>query len=209
MGNVFFGGGKVGMKAPSAGRLPSGYTELACIQSGGTQYINTGYAPAYNSRVIVDVSDLTTEDFVFGARDSASSTAANQFGVYITSTSKVRTDYFGTNVSGTPSSINGRTTIDKNANITTAFGLTLENTAKSSRQVSHSMYLFALNNAGTLTAPASMKLYSCQVYDNGELVRDFVPCMSDADGVGLYDLVEGKFYGNAGTGGFIGGEEVA
>ena len=42
--------------------------------------------------------------------------------------------------------------------------------------------------------------------DNGTLIRDFVPCLSDTDGVGLFDLVESKFYGNAGTGSFIGSE---
>ena len=51
-----------------------------------------------------------------------------------------------------------------------------------------------------------MNLYSCQIYDNGTLVRDFVPCINGSGEVGLYDLVGKQFYGNAGTGVFTGSE---
>ena len=50
------------------------------------------------------------------------------------------------------------------------------------------------------------KLYSCQIYDNGTLVRDYVPCMTADGEVGLYDVVTRMFFGNAGTGVFIGKE---
>ena len=53
---------------------------------------------------------------------------------------------------------------------------------------------------------AEMKLYSCQIYDNDVLVRDFVPCIKDDGEVGLYDIVGQQFYGNAGTGVFTGSE---
>lgn len=39
------------------------------------------------------------------------------------------------------------------------------------------------------------KMYSFQVYDNGTLVRDLVPCIRDNDNtVGAYDLVNDVFY---------------
>jgi len=39
------------------------------------------------------------------------------------------------------------------------------------------------------------KLFSFQVYDNGTLVRDLVPCIRDNDNeVGAYDLVNDVFY---------------
>lgn len=38
------------------------------------------------------------------------------------------------------------------------------------------------------------RLYYCQIFQNGEIVRDFVPCINPDGIVGLYDLVEGKFY---------------
>jgi hypothetical protein len=53
-----------------------------------------------------------------------------------------------------------------------------------------------------------MRLYSCKIYDNETLIRDYVPARSNSDNVlGLYDLVNDVFYTNAGTGTFIAGGE--
>ena len=68
------------------------------------------------------------------------------------------------------------------------------------------MFLFSNNNVGTAAGFGSFKLYVCQIYDNGTLVRDFLPCINPNGAVGLYDLVGRQFYGNAGTGAFTGSE---
>lgn len=52
---------------------------------------------------------------------------------------------------------------------------------------------------------AKGKVYYAQVYETGTLVRDLLPCINPGGKVGLYDIVNGKFYGNAGTGDFIAG----
>ena len=50
---------------------------------------------------------------------------------------------------------------------------------------------------------AGMKLYGAKLYDNGTLVRDFVPARRNRDqAVGLYDNVSKTFFTNAGTGVF-------
>ncbi len=47
------------------------------------------------------------------------------------------------------------------------------------------------------------------MYDNGTLVRDFIPCYRKQDGViGMYDLANDVFYTNAGTGTFLKGANV-
>ena len=58
---------------------------------------------------------------------------------------------------------------------------------------------------------AKLKMYYFKLYDSsGILVRDYIPVRRDSDGVlGMYDLVNGVFYSNAGTGTFIAGPEVA
>jgi hypothetical protein len=70
------------------------------------------------------------------------------------------------------------------------------------------MYLFALNVAGVAADITSSRCYSCKIYDNGILVRDFVPCKNTAGEVGLFDLVGNKFYGNNGAGNFIAGDNI-
>lgn len=70
--------------------------------------------------------------------------------------------------------------------------------------------LFASHNAGTNGyLPSKIKIYRCTIYDNGKLTRDYVPCYRKSDNViGLYDIVTGTFYTNAGTGTFLKGANV-
>ena len=70
------------------------------------------------------------------------------------------------------------------------------------------MYLFSVHNGGSSYANASMKLYACQIYDDGTLVRDLIPCQKPDSTIGLWDDVNSVFYGNAGTGTFTAGPEI-
>ena len=52
-------------------------------------------------------------------------------------------------------------------------------------------------------------MYSARVWDDdGVLVRNLIPCKDPSDAIGMYDLVNGVFYYNAGTGTFIAGSPV-
>ena len=47
------------------------------------------------------------------------------------------------------------------------------------------------------------KLWRCKCIQNGSLIRDFIPAMRNSDGaIGLIDVVNNVFYGNAGSGVF-------
>ena len=194
MGNVFFGGGKVGMKAPSVSRLPKGYTELTYIQSSGTQCIDSGLTVNKTDSYEYIIDAQFTNDEYGGANGYM------QFksGIASGSRATIRITYDGSShvenvyVNGTLKSTDDWTDRYSESNVKIGI-LKLGNPSNA--------WYTGNAQAGTM--------YSCQIYKAGTLVRNFVPCLSDADGVGLYDLVEGKFYGNAGTGSFIGGEEVA
>ena len=70
------------------------------------------------------------------------------------------------------------------------------------------MYVLANNEKNTTVYYSSAKLYSCKIYDNGTLVRDFIPCQTTSGEIGLWDDVNSVFYGNAGTGTFTAGPEI-
>lgn len=54
-----------------------------------------------------------------------------------------------------------------------------------------------------------IKLYSCKLYSNGNLIFNGIPCYKKADGyTGLYDLVSDTFFHNDGTGEFELGSNV-
>lgn len=182
---------------------------LEYIQSTGTQYIDTGYKPSYNSRVVVDVSDVpATTSFIFGTRDGSSSTSPNQLVLYRSSATTIRYDYFGTSKSASLSDASGRAVVIADANTLTWGDVTITNTAVSSGTCPNTLLLFALNNNGTISKRDPFKLHSCQIYENDTLIRDFVPVKNEDGAVGLYDRVECKFYTNAGTDSFIAGPET-
>ena len=55
----------------------------------------------------------------------------------------------------------------------------------------------------------NMKMYNLKIYQANKLTNEYIPCYRKTDNkAGLYDLVNGKFYTNDGTGEFILGGEV-
>ena len=189
-------------------KLPSGYTELEYIESSGKQWINTGFNPKSTTRVKMSAEFLggTKTSALFGARSASSGTDSKSFTFLIVS-QKPRSDYFGSSKSGAQTVSASQVEIDWNKNVCTIDSDTITHTATSAAS-NQALYIFAVNTAGSATLPASMQLYSCAIYDNGTLIRDFVPCKNSSGTVGLYDLVGAKFYANAGNGTFTAGPEV-
>jgi hypothetical protein len=189
-------------------RLPAGYTELEYIESTGTQYIDTGFKPNQDTRVTLDAEVLTRKAQMsfFGTRVSTSSKRYE----FITNSSSGDSFYSPYNNSAQTviSLANNRVYIDKDKNTTYVNGVSVATATYATFQTTHNLYLCAINNNGTSGYLSSVRIYSCQMYDNGTLIRDFVPCTNTSGTVGLYDMVNGIFYGNAGTGAFTAGAEV-
>lgn len=190
------------------GVLPDGYTELGYIQSSGTQYIDTGFKHNQNTRVVMDamMTGATANAWLFEGRTSSAANAKGVF-FYQASGQKFNADYSATSQSRhafTSVALTDRLGIDYDHNTCTINSETHTFTA-ASFQSPYNLTLFACNTAGTIAGYATMRLYSCQIYDNGELIRDFVPCTNDQNEVGLYDLVNEQFYHNFGSGEFTAG----
>ena len=65
------------------------------------------------------------------------------------------------------------------------------------KTANYSLYLGATRNgASSYKYICSHRIYSCQMYEDGEIVRDFIPAVSEGV-AGLYDLVYGVFYPSA------------
>ena len=184
--------------------LPSGYTKLDYIESSGTQYINTGFKPNQNTRCVIDIENLSSAQAAFfGAR--ASQTAASFTYFSLTATTG-RSDYGSSKQSMSFTNTVGRYTVDQNKNVCTANGVTATGTANTF-QLTNNLYLMAVNQADAAIQNAKLKLYSAKVYDNGTLVRDFIPCKNASGAIGLWDNVNSVFYANAGTGTFSTGKK--
>ena len=190
-----------------SGSLPDGYTELEYIQSSGDQYIDTGFIPNQDSRIVYDMErvEASAAEHFFGVRTGSSTVQAFNFYIY---NSGWRSGYNATTGSTDGPGV-GRYSVDKNKNVTTIIpgNITME-APYANFTASGSALLFAMRNTGASPAYGSHRLYSCQIYDDGELVRDYVPCLTPEGDIGLYDLVGGEFYGNDGSGEFFPGPET-
>lgn len=194
---------KIERAVTPSSRLPEGYTEVQYIQSTGTQWINTGFKPNQNTRVAltVDAKPSTAAEWLFGARNGNTD---RTFGL-LSFNSQYRSDYNNSTDEYSTVAPSGKFAVDKDKNVT-KFNGTVGVTAKfGSFQCTYPLFLFANNNAGTAAGFGSFKLYVGELFDNGNLIRDFVPCVDPTGNAGLYDLVSGKFYGNSGTGVFLAG----
>ena len=179
--------------------LPSGYTKLDYIESSGTQYINTGFKPNQNTRCVMDIENLSSAQAAFfGARANQNAASFTYFSLTATTG---RSDYGSSKQSMSFTNTVGRYTVDQNKNVCTANGVTATGTANTF-QLTNNLYLMAVNQADAAIQNAKMKLYSAKIYDNGTLVRDFIPCKNANDTLGLWDNVNSVFYANAGKGTF-------
>lgn len=206
---AFYGNAGSGsfLSAPVPADLPDGYTQVEYIQSSGTQYIDTGFKPNNNTRVLFKmelIGTFTSYKYMFGARSSTSS--QDQYAIDFPDSSTIRS-IFSTGVKSlaisTPTLI-----VDQNKNVCTVNGESMTN-ANSVFQTGYSAFIFDKSTSGNSTIPVSAKLFYCQIYDNGTLIRDYIPCETPDGEVGPYDLVTKEFYGNSGTGTFIAGPEIA
>lgn len=193
--------------------LPEGYTQLDYIESTGTQYIDTGIIPNQDTKVecraytsnIEDTSDghgfipygagISYDDNAFELYTSGGTYQVN----YANQVGRVGIPAAGQwfdiiHDKGAFSMDNGTSTWSH------VFAYAPFNPGRS-------LYLFALNRGSALRGHARIAYF--KLYANGECMRDYYPCRRDSDGaVGMYDLQNGAFYGNAGAGAFVAGPEA-
>lgn len=186
--------------------LPDGYVQLWYIESSGTQFIDTNFIPDSNTMVTIDLTPTKEiqNDWFFGVRTAAN---ADSYGLMGINGNSIRS-WFG-NASNDLAGLNlmQGMKIVKNQNVTTiefddGSVKTIANT-DIDFQCEYSLYLLNINLAGTpASAAISAKVYGAKVYNNGSLVQDYIPCATDTGEIGMYDIVNRVFHGNAGTGVF-------
>lgn len=203
------------MVTPKRRSLPAGYYRLDYIESTGTQWIDTGVSVSPTNapklKTVVDKISTTTGKFALDGTAYGGSPYTNGFYIgvdengniaYADGRAIVRTTtaYDGTRRVFTYDAPNG--TLD-------VAGLFSQSFTFRAPDAGLNFYLFGYNGASNGADCYSGKIYAAQLYLDGVLVRNMIPCFSATDGeVGLYDKVNGVFYGNDGTGEFVGGNLV-
>ena len=205
----FYGNAGTGdfIAGPEPVELPDGYTQVEYIESSGTQYIDTGIPVSSNLGVVCecDLAPKISPAWLFGSREG---TYVNTFN-FVTVNGEYRSDYGNENV-GTPFSISAGTrfSLSKIGPVTKVDGVVMDTESTQTFASATPLYIFANNNNGEVQGRCTAKLFYLQMLEGGKLLRDFIPCVDPDGSVGLYDAVEGGFYGNSGTGAFTAGPDV-
>lgn len=154
--------------------VPSGLIELDYIESTGVQAIDT----------LVIAKDITKVVTDFQLVSVVSGTESQVMAVWSDENNCMQCGSNGTNFMATSRG----TTYSQTSNV-------LARTIGTSAPVGSpniSISIFAQNNTSWLS---KTKLYSCKIYKDTTLVRDFIPAKRVSDGMcGLWDKVNYKFY---------------
>jgi len=189
--------------------IASGFTRVEYIETTGTQWINTGIVSnciGLKTEVKLQLTTNTSaEQAIIGRSGPAGYevyfSKRKYIGTYHNSQQEafVYIDY----LPGTLYTINSEMTntgIYQNVN-----GLSYIYTGNMSTFGPADILLFRHNNGYNIYA----KVYYVRIWNNGLLVRNFIPARRNSDGeIGMYDTVSNTFFTNAGTGEFIAGPVV-
>lgn len=188
--------------------------EIAYLESTGTQWIDTGVVFADNFRWAVDFNGLDVQKTIFGGRTSTTRTSllyrysASEVVINVSQYSSTTTPFKLGNIASGRHCV--ECAINQNVGNVWLDGVQVyTNETVAGTYISGvSQALFADNFGSYVLEQASSKLYKCQMWQSGTLVRDYIPVRVGQVGY-LYDRVSRRLFGNAGTGAFTLGPDVA
>lgn len=208
--------------------VPNTYQEVEYIESDGNEYINTGVLSGSNY-LKIDIKYSMSEL-------PASKKYAAIFGGYTGEDyNATRIIYYGgTGTEGTEKIygyVNNRAgsaaisdtskraantiyyeTLEKNGQAITYTSNNFQNSLTKANPVEGTAYsgnIILFDHRVAKSIRSSVKLYRLKIYDNGVLLRNFIPCYRKSDTeIGLYDTVTKTFYTNLDTGTLTKGANV-
>ncbi len=183
--------------------------ELEYLDAPKGAYIDTGFAPNQNTRVVIDVTVQNTVESWFGATDDSTDNwwKTKVFSVSNNGVPGVYSGFGNTGGDAQSAVPVGRHTIDYDKGALKVDGVAhAASRSGQTFQLSNSLYIFADHRPQSpwIKEFTSVRLHSCKIYDNGTLVRDYVP-VSVGGEIGLYDKENGEFAWNIGSGSFSAG----
>ena len=207
-----------GLVGPPAGTPTKPRYHLAYIGSTGAQYVNTGIEGRPGTKVEASLSwiDAQPDAIVLGSRKDGGNTrffplyansymfgyGAGVLGYYNTADVSYHRYSDGAN---TPSIANGTTyaivaDFGTATNQITLDGVLCYRDATAAVATGYPMYLFAANIYGTANYFSKARIRSLKIWQDGALVRDFIPVLADNGAPYLYDRHNDKFYQGAEAG---------
>lgn len=185
--------------------------EIEYLESDGNQFIDTLFKHNQNTRFLCEFKIITVKRWAhlfgsFGGVQGGGKILCPE--IYNSNTMQ---SYYGPQTSNrwTLNPLTNKYTYDFNKNVHI-----INNESKTyptrTFQSDYNTIIFSVTNySGNIsTESCPSKCYYFKIYDNDTLVRDFIPVRIGSVGY-MYDKVSDTLFGNAGTGSFILGPDVA
>lgn len=206
-------------------KLPSNYIAVEYIESAGKSYIDTGVKPTTKTRILLDVfpseAPSTTVKYLLSSYYFPSSgtkyvlfaywqktTSSTNSGVFFSIGGYTGTSASQTRVGSYPAArrLNIEIDLSTKKGVVNGEEKTISTTSNTYSTSMSNIRLLAYTTSVTYMTPA--KLYSCQIYEGGTLIRDFVPCINSEGIAGLYETVENTFYQSENANAFTAGPTI-
>lgn len=183
--------------------IPSRYQEVEYIESTGTQWIDTDIKGADNIGIKATISDLTIsgDTNFLGARITGGQRLVlNYNGGYwgYGFNSYVKTDIVA--------NVNQKNVLELNFKNSRVFKANEDSVNISDTITNEIPALFLFRQRTTSESVSySYKMYGCQISQGNSVIRNYIPVYDTlTQKYGMWETVQGKFYGNDGTGDFTG-----
>lgn len=187
------------------------YTPLSYLESTGTQYINTGHAFKDDYQFEITFENITPSCTVFGGRTTSVRTAiifqhaeSNNTVLCIAGLNAVTTPFIFGDLSKGKHTI--KMSIASNKGSAWVDGvLKYSNVSFTGTYISGTpQAIFGdTYDSSTVKELTSSKVYSLKMWQNGKLVRNFIPVLDANNKPCMYDKENDKYYYNSGTGNFL------
>ena len=179
------------------GGLPEGYTEVSWIESTGSQYISGITIPS-DFKISLTISAETTGAYMNIYDNHAASPMLWIDGNKVLEMNTVKSSYtLGDDKAEIVSdATGGENTLSVNGS--------LVQTLPKITGSEFSITLFNRDGAQCYVG----RIYRLAISSSTNILFDFIPCKNPDGEIGLYDVTNHAFYGNAGTGKYIAGPEV-
>ena len=184
---------------------------LPYIETTGGQYIDTLYHTNINTAIEVSFQTKATGQWLFGTRISYGTN--DTFAAYIGGTTMIWCQLANDSSSTqfkTPNFSDKQSVLVMNKDNAKLNGQQIGTFNITAMQESkYPAYIGTTNHGGTGEKRYFVgKIFGARIWDNGELVRFFVPARDKDGNVGFYDLVTHQMFLNAGTGNFAYGHSI-
>lgn len=182
--------------------LPPGYVAVDGIMNRTNAFINTGIgarnAISFDIKMSLDANIPNNFECFFGMWPTSSS--GNGMQLLLRNNQLYRAE--GRN----KFSVSGISTM---TNLTIGERYSFSVTQTETASVNDSFYVFARNYGGNANIETNkVWIFALKIYQGGEKVRDYIPCISPNQVVGMYDLVSNSFFSSPNGSAFIAGSTL-